>query len=278
MNIKKLFPERKLTRKKILNFLDKKMFYIVLTLCICILGATIFLTMGPDQNPKVKNNSQNVIPEDINKPASNIAGKASGKFTYDQNSGKAKNQGATAKPTADTKPTAGAKPTASGANKAQPTPKSNSKVDKAASGRNISSSKKIDMIMPVFGQVCVEYSKDKPIFSKTLEEWQTHKYIEIACEKGCAVKATADGYVCDIKNDPKYGITVVVDHSNGIKTVYGNLASSNMVATNQKVSTGDIIGCVGDTAVFESAEQPHLHFEVLKNDEPVNPVSYLPKE
>jgi murein DD-endopeptidase MepM/ murein hydrolase activator NlpD len=273
VNMKKLFPEKKLTRKKILNFLDKRLFYIVLTLCVCILGATIFFTMGNNQAGNVKNSVQGEIPDEINNPASSILGK-----NLVPNKGNEENKLQSATPTKlapsatpAITPAATVKP-----NNNKPTAKSSKGGDKPASGKNIS--KSTDMIMPVFGQVCVEYSGNKPVYSKTLEQWQTHKYVEIACEKGSAVKAVADGYVSEINDDPKYGITVVLDHSNGLKTVYANLASSNMVATNQKVSIGDIIGCVGNTAVFESAEQPHLHFEVLKNDEPVDPSIYLPKE
>ena len=51
-----------------------------------------------------------------------------------------------------------------------------------------------------------------------------------------------------------------------------------MVNPNQILKQGDIIGCVGNTALFESAEQSHLHFEVLKDNKPVNPEDYLPKK
>lgn len=92
------------------------------------------------------------------------------------------------------------------------------------------------------------------------------------------VKAVADGVISEIKNDPRYGVVVIIDHKNGIKTVYSNLASDDMVTSNQKVKQGDVIGIVGNTALFESAEQPHLHFEVLMDNEPVDPLAYLPIE
>ena len=59
--------------------------------------------------------------------------------------------------------------------------------------------------------------------------------------------------------------------------MYANLASPDMVLPNQIVEQGDSIGSVGDTAVFEIALEPHLHFEVLKNDELVDPKLYLPE-
>lgn len=274
MNMKKLFPEKKLTRRKILNFLDKKLFYVVLTLCICILGATVYFTMGRDQTGTSNNSLQGVLPDEINNPASSILGKSMENIVPNNTNDGNKAQAATPTklvPTATPKVT----PTASTKPKAKPTAKSSNNAAKTVSGKSIEN---IDMIMPVFGEICVGYSGDKPVYSKTLEQWQTHKYVEIACEKGSAVKAAGDGYVSEIRDDPRYGITIVIDHSNGLKTVYANLASSNMVSTNQKVKIGDIIGCVGNTAVFESAEQPHLHFEVLKNDKPVDPSDYLPKQ
>jgi hypothetical protein len=91
------------------------------------------------------------------------------------------------------------------------------------------------------------------------------------------VPTVANGVVTDVKDDPRWGITVVIEHDSGLKTVYSNLASDEMVVQNEKVAQGDIIGCVGNTAAFESAEQPHLHFEVWKDNEPVNPEDYLYK-
>ena len=52
--------------------------------------------------------------------------------------------------------------------------------------------------------------------------------------RGEAVKAVADGYVKEIKEDPCYGITIVIDHENGYKSVYSNLASASMVSVNQR--------------------------------------------
>ena len=66
-----------------------------------------------------------------------------------------------------------------------------------------------------------------------------------------------------------------MEHSNGIKTLYANLASGDMVTPNQKVKKGETIGSIGNTAIIESAEPPHLHFEVIKDGKPVDPGDYL---
>jgi murein DD-endopeptidase MepM/ murein hydrolase activator NlpD len=132
--------------------------------------------------------------------------------------------------------------------------------------------------MPVFGEVSFEYAKDKLLYSKTLDEWRSHSGLDLKADRGTPVKVVADGVVTEIKNDPRIGITIIVDHLNGLKTVYANLANGDMVSPNQKVKQGEVIGSVGNTASFESAEPAHLHFEVLKNNKNVNPSDYLPKK
>jgi len=110
-----------------------------------------------------------------------------------------------------------------------------------------------------------------------MDDWRKHDGVDIAADRGTPVKAVADGVVSEIRNDPKLGITIVIDHQNGIKTVYANLASDEMVTPNQKVKKSEVIGSIGNTAAFESAEQSHLHFEVWKDDKPVDPMAYLPE-
>ncbi len=131
-------------------------------------------------------------------------------------------------------------------------------------------------IMPVEGKILMDYAMDRLIYSKTLDEWRTHSGIDISAPRGEAVKAVADGYVKEIKNDPCYGVTITIDHENGYKSIYSNLASGSMVSTNQKVKAGDPISSVGNTAIFECMDPPHLHFEMYKNDKLIDPKSVLP--
>lgn len=131
-------------------------------------------------------------------------------------------------------------------------------------------------IMPVEGNICMDYAMDRLLYSKTLDEWRTHSGIDIEAPRGEVVKAAADGYVKEIKEDPCYGITITVDHENGYKTIYSNLASTSMVSVNQKVKAGDPISSVGNTAIFECMDPPHLHFEVYKDDKLIDPKTLLP--
>ena len=136
----------------------------------------------------------------------------------------------------------------------------------------------MEFVMPVFGSVTFDYSMDQLTYSRTLEEWRVHSGMDIGATIGTPVACVADGTVTDIKNDPGFGFTVIVDHGNGYKTVYANLAREAMVEVNQIVKAGEVIGAVGDTALFECAEESHLHFEVWQDGKVVDPKNYLPME
>ena len=64
-----------------------------------------------------------------------------------------------------------------------------------------------------------------------------------------------------IKNDPRYGLTVVIEHTNGFQTIYSNLLTAEFVEEGEEVKQGDTIATVGNTATFEIADESHLHFE-----------------
>ncbi|MCX7749074.1 MAG: M23 family metallopeptidase [Clostridia bacterium] len=280
MNIKKLFPDKKTSRKGILEFFDKKGFYVVLVLCIAIIGVVGYFVSTYDIASSDEDyDAQKIIPEEFNNKASNNEGKVALQPSVDTSSGvaSAKEQ--------DNKAIATPKPQAN-ENKQTMPPKEDKSTNKNGTGKantstdnkKVSPAKVQKFAMPVFGNVILEYAQDKLVFSKTLDEWRTHSGLDLASDRGTPVKVVADGVVYEVKNDPRLGITIVVDHQNGIKTVYANLASDNMVTPNQKLKQGDVIGSVGNTANFEAADQAHLHFEVLKNDEPVDPSTYLNKK
>lgn len=127
----------------------------------------------------------------------------------------------------------------------------------------------------VEGEVTTNFAKDTLIYSNTLQEWVTHNGIDIKADKTTIVKASADGTIKSIKNDPRFGITVVIEHVNGYSTVYANLLTAEFVKEGEQVKQGQTIGTVGNTATFEIADEPHLHFEILKDNEYVDPNLYL---
>lgn len=130
-------------------------------------------------------------------------------------------------------------------------------------------------IFPVEGEVIKEFAKDNLIYSETLEEWITHPGIDIKADRTTIVKSVADGTVKSIKNDPRYGLTVTIEHADGYTSVYSSLLTAEFVKEGEKVTQGQTIGTVGNSAVFEVAEDNHLHFELLKDGSNINPEMYL---
>lgn len=128
---------------------------------------------------------------------------------------------------------------------------------------------------PVEGEISVNFAKEHLVYSETLQEWVTHNGIDIPAEKATIVKASAEGTVKSIKNDPRYGITVVLEHNGGYQTVYSNLLTAEFVKEGEQVTSGQTLGTVGNTATFEIADDPHLHFEILKDGEYVDPSLYI---
>lgn len=133
----------------------------------------------------------------------------------------------------------------------------------------------ISFSKPVEGEIVKEFAQDNLIYSNTLEEWTTHTGIDIKAEKTTVVKSAEAGMVKSIKNDPRYGLTIVIEHQNGFQTVYSNLLTSEFVVEGENVEKGQSLGTVGNTAAFEIADEPHLHFEILKDSVAVDPSIYL---
>ena len=143
---------------------------------------------------------------------------------------------------------------------------------------NVSSAetkKEVSFIKPTEGEIICEFAKDNLIYSETLKEWITHTAIDIKADKTSVIKSAADGIVRSIVNDPRYGLTVIIEHDDGYKTVYSNLLTAEFVVEGEEVKQGQTIGTVGNTAAFESEMDCHLHFELLKDGEYVDPSIYL---
>lgn len=135
--------------------------------------------------------------------------------------------------------------------------------------------KEISFAMPVEGEIIKGFAKDNLVYSETLQEWVVHQAIDIKAESRDVVKASADGTVTAIKNDPRYGLTVIIEHDGGFKTVYSNLLTAEFVVEGEQVKQGQTLGTIGNSATFEIADESHLHFEMLKDSIYVDPTIYI---
>ena len=137
------------------------------------------------------------------------------------------------------------------------------------------SNTELKFIAPVAGEISKDFADDTLAYSNTLEEWTTHLGIDIKAERTSVVVASEAGKVESIKNDPRYGLTITIDHGNNYKTVYSNLLTTEFVQTGETVEKGQTIATVGDTASFEVLDEPHLHFEMYLDGKAVNPTLYF---
>lgn len=135
--------------------------------------------------------------------------------------------------------------------------------------------KEITFVKPTDGEIIGEFANENLIYSETLKEWITHTAIDIKADKTSVIKSAADGIVRSIVNDPRYGLTVIVEHDDGYETVYSNLLTAEFVVEGEEIKQGQTIGTAGNTASFESNMECHLHFELLKNGEYLDPSIYL---
>ena len=108
-----------------------------------------------------------------------------------------------------------------------------------------------------------------------MQEWVTHRGIDIQANVSEDVKACANGTVKSIKNDPRYGWSITIEHKDGFSTTYTCLREANLVNEGDSVEQGQVIGKVGNSGVFESADGSHLHFEMIKDGGYINPELYL---
>lgn len=101
-----------------------------------------------------------------------------------------------------------------------------------------------------------------------------HEGVDLAGPVGLPIYSTADGKVVAAGRESGYGLTVVVDHGYGYKTRYAHL-SKIRVEKGQQVRRGERVGDLGNTG---RSTGPHLHYEVLYRNRPVNPINYLGRD
>jgi len=122
---------------------------------------------------------------------------------------------------------------------------------------------------PVRGPVNSDFGgRSSPWLSSSSE---FHSGLDIGATRGTAVFAPAPGTVVFAGQHAEYGVTLVIDHGNDIKTLYGHLTKVT-VAQDQKVQRGQPVGLTGNTG---RSSGPHLHYEIQVKGQAVNPRSYL---
>lgn len=131
--------------------------------------------------------------------------------------------------------------------------------------------------MPVNGVIEVDFSDTVPVFSQTMNDYRTHTGIDIMASLGTEVVAVADGVVTNVWDDPFMGTCISIEHTGNAISVYKNLDPEvkDGIIIGASVKGGDVIGAVGESAMNELAEEPHLHYELKINGKHVDPKEHL---
>jgi murein DD-endopeptidase MepM/ murein hydrolase activator NlpD len=126
----------------------------------------------------------------------------------------------------------------------------------------------VPSLWPVRGRITAGFGQRLDPFSG---EGAFHSGVDIGASYGTRVEASADGLVLQAGPHSGYGNEILIDHGLGLTTKYGHL-SKIYVVVGQEVKRGQAVGAVGLTG---RTTGPHLHYEVIVNDTPVNPARYL---
>jgi murein DD-endopeptidase MepM/ murein hydrolase activator NlpD len=123
----------------------------------------------------------------------------------------------------------------------------------------------IPTVWPVRGWITAEFDEELP------GREGPHKGLDIAASQGTPILAAAEGVVTMSGWDVNLGLVVVVDHQNGLSTLYGH-CSQVLVQVGDPIEQGQVIAHLGNTG---RSSAPHLHFEVREGGVAVNPRVYL---
>ena len=130
---------------------------------------------------------------------------------------------------------------------------------------------------PVMGEVLSRIAIDHLAYNTTTRDWRTHEGMDLAAALGEEVYAAADGTVYTIYEDEHLGMTVVLHHRDGYSTHYSNLSQEIPVSVGDTIRAGQAIGTIGQTACTENGAEPHVHFALYKNNDPLDPTDFLPE-
>lgn len=133
------------------------------------------------------------------------------------------------------------------------------------------SNKSDKFLFPASGEIGMDFSNDKLVFSSTLEEWIVHNGIDIINDKGTLVYAAKDGKIEKMYEDIKYGYTISISHDDGYITKYSGVDKNENLKVGDSVKKGDLISKISEAHGFEMDEGSHLHFEVLKDGAYIKP-------
>ena len=131
--------------------------------------------------------------------------------------------------------------------------------------------------LPVSGVLGRTHDAKVQVFSPTMNDYRVHLGVDIATEPDSPVYSAADGKIQKIWKDPLMGYSVAIEHSGNAVTIYKNLSETlaDGIFEGATVKAGRQIGTVGESAMIEIADEPHLHLEMTVGGLQVDPLEYF---
>ncbi len=131
-----------------------------------------------------------------------------------------------------------------------------------------------DLSWPLQGDVILNYSMDQTVYFATLDQYKYNPALIIAGKVNDPVNAAATGKITDISANEETGVTVTMDLGGGYSAVYGQLKEV-LYKEGATVEAGNAIGYIAEPTKYYSVEGSNLYFELLKDDEPIDPMQYM---
>ena len=131
--------------------------------------------------------------------------------------------------------------------------------------------------LPVNGALSKKHDPEQQVFSQTMNDYRVHLGLDIVTAENAPVYASADGTVSRIWKDTLMGYCIAVKHSGDCYTIYKNLSEElpTGIREGATVRAGQLLATVGNSAMVEIGDEPHLHFEMTVGDLMVNPLEYF---
>lgn len=139
-------------------------------------------------------------------------------------------------------------------------------------GEAVEQTEETAWVWPVEGHYTLSAFYQKDRIHPITGEHNNHNGVDIPAQNGTGVIAAADGVVLLAEFDKQYGNYVILDHGNGLSTLYAHMVKP-LVEVGAEVTAGQFIGSVGQTG---QATGPHLHFEIRESEVPTDPLYYYP--
>ena len=251
------------------SFIEGKGFYIALCSCIAVLGVIAYVGNSAGRNKAEKSHeaSDNIVVEEKTLPQVTEQPAVTAVPSYR----------ATTAPSVQPKPTAAPPRPSSAVQTKTAAVETAGKADitETAAAPSKTEPPAVSFTSPVEGKIIATFSESLT-YNKTMDDWRTHNGVDISAKINEPVKASCDGTVEETGADT-LGMFVILTHENGFRTLYANLNEENTAKLQKgdKVKTGDVIGYVGESTIAEKLTDSHLHFEILKDGENMDPLEFI---